>query len=339
MLANRLSYNSQYSILVLEAGSNTQEDLLNIKVPLFNGKIKNSPEDWQFKSTPQPEVNNRTILVPQGKILGGSSAINACLYHRCSPSDYDAWSMPGWDYKQLQPYFKKAETFHDQYQPVCTNTHGMSGPLQASQLDWNVPLAENFRKACKNYGLKEYYDISDRKCQIGVTTVQSTIFNGERSSSGSSYLNPSIQNNTANLFIGLGCKAERFILDNSKKVTHVVFSAEGNTYQVDVKREAILSTGALLSPYILLLSGIGPKAELERSGIETLVDLPGVGKNLQNHWRVPLVHETTSPEMSLHQDLFEKEDESLRLALSKKPSALTRSWPDAVAYMKIPVRI
>ncbi|KAI8973204.1 GMC oxidoreductase-domain-containing protein [Mycotypha africana] len=326
---------------VLEAGITTQEELLEAQVPLLNSKMKNTHVDWKLQSVPQTNASNRSIGVPLGKLLGGSSAFNACLYHRCSPSDYDAWNEKEWTYKILQPYFRKAETFHDDKHPVPEEIYGTSGPFHVMQANYDTELGNSFRKACQKNGIPEYYDMTDMPCQIGVTGLQAAIYDGRRISAGSSYLPPELQQERANLFIGLGCKVHRIILNEAKVVTHVEYSAvdgEGrdSLYRAAVSREVILTAGAILSPYLLLSSGIGPKSELTKANVETIVDLPGVGKNLQNHWRVPLVHETTKPEMSLHRDLFQREKETLAQALNEKTGTYTRLWPDAVAYMKIP---
>jgi choline dehydrogenase len=312
-----------------------------VRIPLFNSKLKNTHVDWKLRSITHANANNRPIGVPLGKLLGGSSAFNACLLHRCSPSDYDAWNSSAWTYEQLKPYFRKAENFHDpQQQEDFADVHGTSGPLNATQINKETTLGTQFKKACKNYGLPEYHDMTDLPRQIGVTGMQASIYKGERVSAGSSYLPVDVQNERSNLFIGLGCKVTRLAIDEEKRVTHVEFTdtkEDGTIYKAVVGKEAILSAGAILSPSLLLLSGIGPEPELNKLGIQTIIDLPGVGKNLQNHWRVPLVHETPSADMSLHSDIFGKEQESLNRALESKDGALTQLWPDAVAFMKVPV--
>lgn len=337
VLANRLSSCGKYTVLVLEAGSVTQEDLLDVQIPLLNSKLKNTPSDWQLKSIHQENANDRSIPVPLGKLLGGSSAFNACILHRCSPSDYDAWNTEGWSYQDLKGYFCKAETFHDEL-GVDESVHGVHGPLHVSHMNKDTILGSQFKKACQNYGIPEYRDMTDLKCQIGVTGMDGTIYQGQRSSTGSSYLPKDIQNNRSNLFIGLGCKVSRIIMTENV-VTHIEYTAtdKDEMYTVNVDLEVILSAGAILSPLLLLLSGIGPITELEKLGIQVKADLPGVGKNLQNHWRVPLVHETTMSEMSLHHDLFQGAKESLHRAINTKDGALTQLWPDAVAYLKVPV--
>lgn len=341
VLANRLSSNGKHTVLVLEAGSSTQDDMIESQIPLLNSKLKGSDANWKLKSVEQTGVDNRIIDAPIGKILGGSSAINACLLHRCSPSDYDAWNTEGWTYNNLKHYFCKAESYHDNSVDVSKEIHGTEGPLNVTHINKESALGNGFRKACKNYGLQEYHDMTDMPCQIGITDLEAIIYDGRRSSAGSSYLPIDIQNNRSNLFIGLGCQVTRLIMDKDNSVSSVEYTRFGDDseiYRVNVNMEAILSAGAILSPSLLLQSGIGPEAELEKLGIDVKVNLWGVGKNLQNHWRVPLVHETTKQEMSLHHDLFEREKETLDAAIVLKNGALTQLWPDAVAYMKIPVR-
>ncbi|CAO3704102.1 unnamed protein product [Rhizopus stolonifer] len=208
------------------------------------------------------------------------------------------------------------------------------GPVHATQNSVGL-LGNYFKKACKNMGLHEYYDVTDVPCQIGVTHVQASIYQGERTSTSVCYLPKSVQDRH-NLTLAMGCHVQRILFDG-KRAQKVEFKdQEGTLLTVDVGREIVLSAGALLSPFLLLKSGIGPRDELSQHGIHTVVDLPGVGKNLQNHWRVPLVHETVDPGMSMHHDLFINTDETLKQALDQKTGAFTRVWPDAVAYLKIP---
>ncbi|KAI8356673.1 hypothetical protein BD560DRAFT_335556 [Blakeslea trispora] len=323
-------------VIIGEAGKSTADDLLEVRIPLFNSKLKNSAADWQLKSTTQTQVHQRQIGVPLGKLLGGSSAFNACIAHRCSPSDYDAWNTPEWSYGQLKHYFCKAETFHDPLKPVNPELHGTTGPFHISQANRTLPIGSYFKKACLKRNLKEHEDMTDLPCQIGVTGLQASIYEGQRISTGSTYLPQDLQRDRTNLTIALGCQVDRIVLNGDRQVTHVEYSSENTVYQVQVGQEAILSAGAILSPILLLQSGIGPREELEQIGIPSLVDLPGVGKNLQNHWRVPLVHETKTPEMSLHRGIFKFQEESLERALQQKDGPLTELWPDAVAFMKIP---
>ncbi|KAI8090618.1 hypothetical protein BDF21DRAFT_333273 [Thamnidium elegans] len=319
-------------IIIGEAGTVTQHDMIDVQIPLLNSKLKNTDQDWQLKSVPQPNVD-RSIAVPLGKLLGGSSAFNACIYHRCSPSDYDAWNAEGWSYRDLQPYFRKAETFHDEQ--VDSTVHGTQGPLHATHINKSTQLGSCFKRACQNYGLKEYRDMTDMPCQIGVTGLDASIYQGRRSSAGSSYLSREFEAQQSNLFIGLGCKVTRLIMQDNTVVA-VEYTNDGETYTVHTNREVILSAGAILSPFILLSSGIGPASDLKAVGEDVKVDLPGVGKNLQNHWRLPLVHETMRPDMSLHDGLFKRTKESLDQAINTRDGAFTELWPDAVAYMKVP---
>lgn len=337
VLANRLSSGcKEYTVLVLEAGTVTQQDLLEVQIPLLNGKLKNTDQDWQLKSVQQRNVDDRSIAVPLGKLLGGSSAFNACIYHRCSPSDYDAWNAEGWSYQDLKPYFRKAETFHDEKE-VDTSIHGTQGPLHATHISKSSQLGSCFKRACRNYGLNEHRDMTDLRCQIGVTGLDASIYQGHRSSAGSSYLPSEFEAQQSNLFIGLGCKVTRLIMQGNNVVVGVEYTNDGKVYTVNAMREVILSAGAILSPFILLASGIGAGSELKEVGVDVKVDLPGVGKNLQNHWRVPLVHETVNSDMSLHDGLFKRAKESLEQAINTRDGTFTELWPDAVAYMKVPV--
>ncbi|KAI8080300.1 uncharacterized protein B0P05DRAFT_603794 [Gilbertella persicaria] len=322
-------------IIIGEAGDSTPDDLLDVRIPLFNSKLKNTSVDWKLKSTYQNNANDRDIGVPLGKLLGGSSAFNACIAHRCSPSDYDVWGAPEWTYETLKPYFRKAETFHDT-NSVSQELHGTTGPFHISQTRTeNGPIGTYFRAVCRKLGLPEYDDMTDLPCQIGVTGLQASIYQGERITTASTYITKEIEQQRSNLFVALGCKVTRVLLED-QRVTHVEYLANDVIYTVAVEREAILSAGAILSPLLLLSSGIGPQEELGSLGIDTLVHLPGVGKNLQNHWRVPLVHETKHADMSLHAGIFKHQKESLDRALQQKDGPLTQLWPDVVAYMKIP---
>ncbi|KAI9267396.1 hypothetical protein BY458DRAFT_512260 [Sporodiniella umbellata] len=332
VLANRLSFNGEYSILVLEAGTLTHREVLESRVPLLNSRLKNTEVDWKHQSARQPNANQRSISIPSGKMLGGCSSFNACLFHRCSPSDFDSWNVKGWHYNDLKSYFCKAESFHDE--KANANIHGMKGPVHATQQQLGL-LGNHFKHACKEMGIPEHYDLTDKPCQIGITTVQASIYEGERSSTSASYL-PNEVICKSNLTLAMGCKVEKITFEQNvaQKVEFKDF--EGSIFTVNIGRELILCAGALLSPFLLLKSGVGPKDELSKHGIPMVVNLPGVGKNLQNHWRIPLVHETLDSSMSMHNSLFVDTEETLRQALDNKTGPFTRVWPDAVAYLKIP---
>ncbi|MEO1213471.1 MAG: GMC family oxidoreductase N-terminal domain-containing protein [Bacteroidota bacterium] len=278
VLANRLSEDPQANVLLLEAGGKDRK--FEIHIPSAYIKLHRSNVDWAFETVAQKHVNNRKMFQPRGKVLGGSSSTNAMAYIRGNALDYDDWEAlgnKGWSYKDVLPFFVKAEAnaeHMDQY-------HGERGPLYVgSNPAYQSPLGGVFLDACKEYGLKANDDFNGEK-QDGYGFLQFTIKDGRRWSTANAYLRPVLSR--PNLKVITQAQASSLILDG-KKVKGVEFIYKGKKQKrAFANEEVILSAGAFASPQLLMLSGIGPETELKKHGIPIRHKLSGVGQNLQDH--------------------------------------------------------
>jgi choline dehydrogenase-like flavoprotein len=277
-VAGRLSEDPTISVCLLEAGKRDDQTL--IKVPFCTAlMLPTSINNWAFETVPQPGLNGRRGYQPRGKALGGSSSINAMIYNRGHPWDYDHWAAlgnDGWSYREVLPYFKKSEhneNFQDEY-------HGQGGPLNVANLRSNNPFQEIYLEAARQAGFKVIADFNGAD-QEGVGIHQVTQKNGERWNAARAYLTPHLATRP-NLQVITQAQARR-ILFTGKRATGVEFLQGGEIRTFQARRELILSAGALQSPQLLLLSGIGAGSELLDFGIPVIHNLLGVGKNLQDH--------------------------------------------------------
>ena len=278
VLANRLSKNPQNRVLLLEAGR--EDKSITLKMPgavLLN--LKSTKHNWAFKGEPEPELAGRQLQHDRGKTLGGSSSINGMVFIRGNSLDYEGWRQmgcDGWGYADVLPYFKKMES----YSGGGDDFRGDTGPLRVHRSVPKDPLSIAFIKAGKEAGYKETDDISGY-CQEGFGIFDRTVFKGERWSTTRGYLDPvRDRENLTIITKALVCKLN---LENNK-ATGVCFKDNKNKiFNVKSNKEVILCAGAVGSPHILMLSGIGPKDHLESMGINLVVDMPGVGQNLQDH--------------------------------------------------------
>ena len=293
LLANRLSKDSNNTVLLIEAGG--PDTNMNIHIPGAYLKIHKSKEDWGFWSEKQLNVLNRKIYLPRGKTLGGSSSTNAMAYVRGNASDYDGWAESGnkgWSYREILPYFKKSEN-HLQIDKMDPNYHGSSGELPVTlPTKFQTPYLDGFVSACKAVGVPNNSDYNGNK-QEGAGIVHSTIKNGKRISGASAFLVPVM--NRSNLTVITNAKAQNIILEN-KKAVGIQYKKKSKTIRVFGKKEIILSAGAFQSPQLLMLSGIGDPLELKKHGINCLHELKGVGKNLQDHLFYPISQQSKTQE-------------------------------------------
>lgn len=277
VMASRLSESGSASVLLLEAGGDGNSWMINTPaavVLMVPKKINN----YAYDTVPQAGLNGRKGYQPRGKVLGGSSAINAMVYIRGHQSDYDHWAAlgnTGWSFNEVLPYFKKSEQNHSIY----NEWHGNTGPLHVSDLQTDNPFQQYYLDAAKEVGYPLTKDFNGPQ-QEGVGIYQTTQVNGERCSAYRAYLLPNLQRQ--NLNIETRAQVQR-ILFEGKRAVGVEYKKNGQLVQVHAKREVILSAGAFQSPQILMLSGIGDSAELQRHNIPVVHHLPGVGKNLQDH--------------------------------------------------------
>jgi choline dehydrogenase len=283
VLANRLSENSGVNVLLLEAGSPDKKQ--EIHIPAAFAKLFKTPLDWNYETEPEPGLNNRKLYWPRGKMLGGSSSLNAMIYMRGAKSDYDHWQdlgNNGWNFNDLLPYFKKSE----HQERGSSHYHGVNGPLNVADLRSPNPLSRAFVEAGQTIGLKHNDDFNG-EMQEGVGLYQITQKNGQRHSAAAAYLKPVLSR--TNLTVITQAHVTKINLEKSKAVG-VTYLRNGVLEQARANGEIILSGGAVNSPQLLLLSGIGPANELKRVGIPVVHDLPGVGKNLQDHLQAGVVY-------------------------------------------------
>lgn len=281
-LAYRLGEDPNVRICVLEAGGSHKNPLIWIPagvIALLPKKIKN----WAFDTTPQTALDDRVCYQPRGKALGGSSAINAMIYIRGVPQDYDHWrdlGCDGWGFSDVLPYFKKSE----HCEAGASELRGQGGPLNVAPVTDPSPLNERFFSAARALGLKQNDDFNGPS-QEGVGYFEVTQKNGERWSTARAYLEPAIAR--GNVTVISKAYVERILFDTSSAETPVATGVrvkiKGKSQTITASREVILSAGAFGSPQQLLLSGIGDAAQLKKHGIALVKELPGVGKNLQDH--------------------------------------------------------
>ncbi len=277
VLAHRLSEDPRMSVLLLEFGGSDASPF--IQMPSALSIPMNSPKyDWGYHSTPEPELNNRKMHVPRGKVLGGSSSINGMVYVRGHAQDFQTWESlgaKGWSYADVLPYFKKAETRQgggDLYR-------GNAGPLHTSKGDMKNPLYRAFIEAGQQAGYAESPDLNGER-QEGFGPLDMTIHKGVRWSAANAYLKPI--RSRKNLTIRAHARVEKISFEGTR-ATGVVYSQNGTRHQALAGKAVILSAGAINSPQILKLSGIGPAKELQDNGIAVVADRAGVGENLMDH--------------------------------------------------------
>ncbi|KAJ3565821.1 hypothetical protein NP233_g7394 [Leucocoprinus birnbaumii] len=296
VLANRLSANKSFQILLIEAGPSNQ-GVLNAQIPFLWPTLQGGPFDWNFTTTPQDALNGRTIPYPRGHILGGTSSINAMFYTRGSADDYDRWARitgdPGWSWLKLFPYFLKHEHWSPPAEPRNTTgqfnplVHGFNGKTLTSLPGHLQSIDSKTIAAANELGGDFKFNLDmNSGSPLGTVWFQGTIGNGERSSSATSYLTDDVLSRS-NLHVLLDTRAIRLIASGNTSSTpafrQVELSSNGNQTIVQATKEVLLSAGAIGSPYILLHSGIGDTQELNSLGIKPLVNLPSVGKNLTDH--------------------------------------------------------
>jgi len=274
-LANRLT--EDHDVLVLEAGGWDRHPF--IKLPLGWGKVLlQRIYDWGYHSEPQDSVGGRRIEVARGKVVGGSSSINAMAYVRGHRGDYDRWAasgLPQWSFEKVLPYFKRQET----WERGADSYRGGSGPLTTQYSRYRDPLVDAWFAAGADAGFPMTEDYNGAQ-QEGFAVVQSTMRNGRRCSAAVAYLKPALQRR--NLTVRVGALATRVLWEGSKAVG-VEYLSDGALTSVRAEREVLLCGGVINSPQLLMLSGIGEPEQLRAHDIKVAVALPGVGKNVQDH--------------------------------------------------------
>lgn len=278
VLAGRLSENGRHKVLLLEAGGS--DGTLKIQMPglSYTTLYANPRYDWSFVSEPDPTRGGRTDFMPRGRVLGGTSSINSMSYLRGSPEDYDTWAEmgnAGWDYQSLLPYFKRCESFDGPASPL----RGRAGPQPVSMLRSPHALSKAFVESCVGLGIPFLPDVNAGQYE-GVGYAQASERRGRRHSAARSYVWPA--RGRPNFDLVLDATAEQILFEGIRAVG-VRYLHEGKSVEARASRAVVVSAGVFGSPQLLMLSGIGPAEELRAFGIEVRGDLPGVGRNLQDH--------------------------------------------------------
>ena len=289
VLADRLTASGRYRVLLLEAGGHDRH--VWIHIPLGYGKLfSNSKVNWLYSSEPEAELNNRQIIQPRGKVLGGSSSINGLLYIRGQPADFDHWRQlgnSGWSFEDVLPYFRRAE---DQARGEDA-LHGVGGPLAVSDVCEPHPLCEAFIAAAQQAGFPRNDDFNG-PTQEGAGYFQLTARHGRRCSTAVGYLRQARRR--PNLAVVSNALARR-ILFSGRRAAGVEYRCGDTTRVAHANAEVIVAGGAFNSPQLLQMSGLGPAALLESFGINVVADMPGVGADLQDHLQVRMQYRCTEP--------------------------------------------
>src|SRR5271168_1397021 len=276
VLAARLTEDPHTRVLLLEAGG--RDTAKEVHIPAAFSKLYKTEVDWNYSTEPEPSLQNRRLYWPRGKMLGGSSSMNAMIYMRGNRLDYDYWASlgnSGWGFDDVLPYFKKSQ-MQDR---GASEHHGASGPLHVSDLRFVNPLTRAFLAAANELGVPNNHDFN-AATQDGAGLYQVTQKNGRRHSAADAYLKPALHRK--NLKVVTRAHATRVLLE-AQRAVGVEYLRDGAITEARAEREVILSGGTINSPQVLLLSGVGPADELGRAGIRAVHHLPGVGKNLQDH--------------------------------------------------------
>ncbi|MBN9540813.1 MAG: hypothetical protein BGN99_19480 [Alphaproteobacteria bacterium 65-37] len=285
-VVDRLTESGRFSVLLLEAGPDDTSRW--ISMPLGFAKTFLDPSvNWKYTTAPEDRLGGRRIYWPRGKVLGGSSAINGMVYIRGLPSDFDGWRQrgnEGWSFDDCLPYFKRLEHYPDGESEL----HGGSGRVKITQGEYRNELSDSFLAACAEVGLNQTDDFNGMS-QEGAGYYHATISGGRRNSTGRAYI--AAARKRSNCHVVTGAMAERIVVENGR-ATGVAYRRGGETRTARARREVVLCSGAIGSPQLLQLSGIGPGALLNLHGIPVVRELRGVGENLQDHWGVPSTYRT-----------------------------------------------
>lgn len=279
VMAARLSEDPDAQVLLVEAGGRDRNPYIHI--PAGFAKMTTGPLTWGLETVPQRHANNRIIPMAQGKVLGGGSSINAQVFTRGHPTDYDRWAQsegcPGWSFSDIQRYFTRAEG----NTILSGDWHGTDGPLAVSNLPSPHPLSRRFVQACQEYGMPYNPDFN-RADQAGASIYQTTSRNGRRCSTAQGYLKPVL--GRPNLTLITDAEVQRLTVSNGR-VNGIALT--GATYTAS--SEILLCSGGLGSAKLLMLSGIGPADHLQSVGVDVVHDLPGVGEALQDHFVIDII--------------------------------------------------
>lgn len=284
VLANRLSADANTKVCLLEAGGSDKNPIIYTPLGVI-GAVGAGLFNWKYNSTRQAHLNNRKLYEPRGKVLGGSSSINAMLYIRGQKQDYDRWAAAGncgWSYDEVLPYFKKAQN----QERGASAFHGTGGPLNVSDLNSQHPIGSDYIAAAASTGIPLNNDFNGAS-QEGIGFYQTTQKNGRRCSAAAAYLHP-VMAQRANLTVMTNTQTSKILLEG-KTAIGIEIMVKGKKTQLLASNEVIVCSGTFGSAQLLMLSGIAGKDKLQPHGIDQLHDLPGVGENLQEHADIAVI--------------------------------------------------
>ena len=324
VLANRLSSDPNNRVLLLEAGGKNRH--LFVHMPAANGFLFGHPKfDWGYQTVPQPHLDGRKVYTPRGRGFGGSSAINGMIVIRGNHRDYDKWrqmGLNGWGYSDILPYFRRAEgnrTREDGF-------HRHDGTWRTGPSENFDELDRAFLQAVEQSGLPFNPDFNGMS-QIGAGHFDVSVHKGRRWTTATAYLDP--VRDRSNLTVITEAHATRLLFDGSRAVG-IEYLKFGQIHEAYADNEVILSLGAIGSPQLLLLSGVGPADDASRMDIHSVIDLPGVGRNLQDHLNVPVPYECIKPDLSFAR--YQRWDKTLSMGLEY---LLKRSGPGAAPFWSV----
>ncbi|MFF0312122.1 GMC family oxidoreductase [Streptosporangium sp. NPDC004379] len=318
VLAGRLSADPAVTVALLEAGG--RDDAFEVRVPVAFPKLFKTPRDWDFSTVGQPGMSGRRLYWPRGRMLGGSSSMNAQMWVRGHRADYDGWDVPGWSYDEVLPYFRRAE------RRVGSNhgdVYGTGGPIAVSELRSPNPATAAFLRACEETGIARLPELNGPSNE-GCCPTPVTQDRGRRCSAADAYLRPAAKR--PNLTIMTAAPARRILIEDGRAVG----VEYGDGAVVRARREVILSAGAIGSPHLLMLSGVGAADELSAQGIEPVRDLPQVGRNLQDHLAAAIILHCPEP---ITLAGAETTGNLLRFLLARR-GMLTSNVGEAVAFIR-----
>ncbi|MDI1302530.1 MAG: choline dehydrogenase [bacterium] len=333
-VANRLSESGRYSVLLLEAGPESRRNPF-VNMPLgFLQLMFSRRYNWQFNTEPQRNMYDRALFQPRGKMLGGSSGMNAQVYIRGHAWDYDEWARlgcDGWSYAEVLPYFRRSEHFEPKLTSAEAVFHGQDGPLNVAERRYTNSLSEVFVEAATQAGYRRNTDFNGSE-QEGVGFYYAYQKDGARCSNARAYLEPAA--GRSNLTVRSGAHVTRVLLDGTR-ATGVEYRSATGLVQVRAGREVVLCGGAFNSPQLLMLSGIGPREELSRHGIELRHALEGVGQNLQDHIDVFMrVRARSRQSISMHPSYWLKGLRALLQYLSSRRGVLSSNGAEAGGFIR-----
>lgn len=295
VLAARLSEDSSARVLLLEAGGRDRHPLIHM--PVGFAKMTGGPHTWGFNTVPQRHAENREIPYAQARVIGGGSSINAEIFTRGHPSDYDRWATEegcdGWAFRDIQQYFLRSEG----NSILSGEWHGTDGPLGVSNVPDPHPTTRAFVQSCQELGIPYNPDFNGQT-QAGTGVYQTTTKNNRRCSAAVGYLKP--VESRPNLTVRTDCTVKRITFEGTRAISVEVFVG-GGVERIHADNEVILTAGAIGSPKMMMLSGVGPAAHLKEHGVNVVHDLPGVGENLNDHFGIDIVAELNPASKSLDQ--------------------------------------